>query len=63
MKSLPQTFLARLQEIHQNEFESILSAFSSKRKGSFRVNFLKSSEEKVLEEMQQKNISLEKFPL
>jgi NOL1/NOP2/sun family putative RNA methylase len=57
---LPEKLLSRLKTIHPKEYEKILDGFSQKRIGSFRINFLKSSVEEVLQECKKKNIQV--FP-
>lgn len=58
---LPKLLTSRLETLLGSDFETVLSAYSAERKGSFRINTLKSSEKEVLEELERKNIAVEKY--
>jgi 16S rRNA C967 or C1407 C5-methylase (RsmB/RsmF family) len=61
-KKLPKEFLDRLKEIYEKEELKIInSGFEcEKRKTSFRVNTLKSSEKEILDILKQNNLEVEK---
>lgn len=63
MKSLPSTFLTRLEQIYPQNFHEILQAFATNRQGSFRLNFLKTNGDDVFAEFHAKNIITKKFDL
>lgn len=54
MKPLPKLFIDRIKEIYPEKHEDILQAFSFERRGSFRVNTLKSTVTEIENEMQEK---------
>lgn len=58
---LPILLTSRLKAILGSDFDLVLRAYSSERKGSFRINTLKSNESEVLDEMNQKGIFFEKY--
>ncbi len=57
----PKLLDSRLRTILGEEYEGVISAFSHERRGSFRINTLKSSEEEVQREFGEKWIVVEKF--
>ena len=61
MKSLSPKFLERLQQMYPENFQEILEAFAINRKGSFRINFLKTNGDDVFLEFREKNIATQKF--
>ena len=61
MKSLPSTFLTRLEQIYPQNFHEILQAFATNRQGSFRLNFLKTNGDDVFFEFREKNIVTQKL--
>ena len=61
MKSLPPKLLERLQQMYPENFHDILQAFATNRKGSFRLNFLKTNGDDVFLEFREKNIATQKF--
>ena len=63
MKSLPPKLLERLQQMCPENFQKILKAFAINRKGSFRINFLKTNGDDVFAEFHAKNIITKKFDL
>lgn len=58
---LPNILTSRLKLILGENFEYGMNAFSMTRKGSFRINTLKSTESEVLQEFASKDILVEKF--
>ena len=56
--SLPLKLINRLKNFYPDDHEYILKGFEGKKKGSFRINTLKSSTEKVLAEFSDKNIEI-----
>ena len=58
MKSLPPKLLERLQQMCPENFQKILKAFAINRKGSFRINFLKTNGDDVFFEFREKNIGV-----
>ena len=58
---LPEIFTNRLKTILAEDYSSVMRAYSSERKGSFRINTLKSSENEVLEEFKSKGIIVEPY--
>ncbi len=61
MKSLPPKLLERLQQMYPENFQKILEAFAINRKGSFRINFLKTNGDDVFFEFREKNIVTQKL--
>lgn len=51
---LPSLLTSRLESILGSDFPSVLTAFSQERKGSFRINTLKTDGKDVFEEFEQK---------
>ena len=61
MKSLPPKLLERLQQMYPENFQKIVKAFAINRKGSFRINFLKTNGDDVFFEFREKNIVTQKL--
>jgi 16S rRNA C967 or C1407 C5-methylase (RsmB/RsmF family) len=51
---LPKLLTSRLETILGEDYSSVMDAFSKERKGSFRINALRSNENEVLEELKTK---------
>jgi len=58
---LPTVFLSRIKSFLWDDYNNVIDAFSTNRKGSFRINFLKSNVADVLEEFAWKWIEVERF--
>lgn len=58
---LPKLLISRLQTLLGADYESVLSAFSLERKGSFRLNLLQWEEKEVLAELSEKWIQTISF--
>lgn len=58
---LPQLLLSRFQMILGYDFSLVLESFSKNRKGSFRLNLLKTDGREIFLEFAEKNIVVEKF--
>lgn len=58
---LPKLLVSRLESILREDYEASMSAFSTIRKGSFRLNLLKTDGTDVFLECQEKGIIIEKF--
>lgn len=58
---LPKPLTSRLKVILGDDYNWVMDSFSRERKGSFRVNTLKSNEAEVLGELRDKNIPVEKY--
>jgi 16S rRNA C967 or C1407 C5-methylase (RsmB/RsmF family) len=63
-KTLPQAFWDRIENIYSKEDIEIIKAGynTEKRKTSFRVNTIKSSEEQILELLKENNLEVSKVP-
>lgn len=59
---LPKLLTSRLETILGEDYSSVMDAFSKERKGSFRINALRSNENEVLEELKTKWILAEPYP-
>lgn len=51
---LPKILTSRLEIILGDDFENVIQAFSTQRKGSFRLNFLKTDGRDVFREFDEK---------
>lgn len=61
-KTLPQLFVSRLQTMYdESDYKVILTSFSQKRMGSFRINTLKSSLAEIEQEFSEKGIIFRNF--
>lgn len=58
---LPSALMERIQSVTPEHFAAILAGFSVERLGSFRINFLRSDAETVLEEFSRRNIVVSPF--
>jgi NOL1/NOP2/sun family putative RNA methylase len=59
---LPLLLQSRLREVLGQDYLSVMSAFASERRGSFRVNTLKWDSSEVERELTEKGIIVEPFP-
>lgn len=59
---LPSLLTSRLESILGSDFPRVLTAFSQERKGSFRINTLKTDGQEVFDEFREKGILTESFP-
>jgi hypothetical protein len=58
---LPPLLTARLQAILSSDYDAVLDAFSTTRKGSFRLNLLKTDGADVFAEFEEKGIVVTPF--
>lgn len=58
---LPQLLTTRLQAILGQDYQNVIEAFSTTRKGSFRLNLLKTDGKDVFREFSEKGIVTEPF--
>lgn len=58
---LPQLLTTRLQSILGQDYQNVIEAFSTTRKGSFRLNLLKTDGKDVFREFSEKGIVTEPF--
>ena len=59
---LPNLLISRLKTILGSYYDEVMHSFAKTRKGSFRINFLKSDGDIVLKEFQEKWIVVEMYP-
>lgn len=59
---LPSLLTSRLKSILSSDYDSALQAFSHERRGSLRLNLLKTDGEDVMKEFTEKGIITEVFP-
>lgn len=58
---IPPLLQSRIQEILKEDYTSVMTAFASERKGSFRINTIKAEISEVYKELRDKGISVELF--